>query len=177
MSDQDFDFSPPPPRRERKEFEPPPWEKDVFGKVVKKRAEVAPFKPEPDESATQASEPDTQPLIIPTAEPDTAAQLQQKQPVSPDDRHIASMLFELRAEDPPATSEFHKVGMVAGFVLVTVGVPLVIWAIVMISIASRRSGQGSTGGMIGLTVLMLGVGFAGTGAWFIFRSLRHQGVL
>ena len=175
MSDQDFDFSPPSPRRERKEFEPPPWEKDVFGEVAGKRAEAAPLKPESDEPTRQAPELVTQPPGIPITDP--ATQPQQKKPVSPDDTHIASMLFELRAEDPPATREFHKVGMVAGFVLVTVGVLLVIWAIVMISIASRRAEQGSTGAMIGLTVLMLGFGFAGAGAWFIFRSLRHQGVL
>jgi len=177
MSNQDFDFSPPPPRRERKEFEPPPWEKDRLGEVPKRPQDPAPFKPESDEAVEEALGPDAQPAGTPKAEPDMSAESAQKKSASADDTHIASMLFELRAEDPPAAREFHKVGLIAGFVLVAVGVLLVIWAIVMITIASRRAGQGSTGTMIGVTVLMLGFGFAGTGSWFVFKSLRQQGVL
>jgi len=87
------------------------------------------------------------------------------------------MLFELRAEDPPANRGFNKVGLIAGIVLLALGILLVIWAAVMIVVALQRGAQGRTGVMVGLTVLMFGAGFAGTGAWFVFKSLRQQGVL
>lgn len=177
MSDQDFDFSPPPPRRERKEFEPPPWEKDAFGERARLREDPIPFKSEADELLEDVTQPVPKPHHTPKAEPGTTAKPPHKTGTAPDDTHIASMLFELRAEDPPASREIHKVGIIAGLVLVTVGVLLVIWAIVMLTIAARRAGQGSTGAMIGLTVLMLGFGFIGTGSWFVFKSLRQQGVL
>ncbi len=177
MGDQDFDFSPPPPRRERKEFEPPPWEKDKFDELAKRASDSTsetvdserglheePEFVEPVLITKQvAQEPETQP------EPKTEVQL--------DEGRVTAMLFELRAEDPPANRGFSKVGLIAGIVLLALGILLVIWAAVMIAVALQRGAQGRTGVMVGLTVLMFGAGFTGTGAWFVFKSLRQQGVL
>lgn len=39
MSQDGFEFGPPPPRREPRQFEPPPWERDQFERHARERAE------------------------------------------------------------------------------------------------------------------------------------------
>ena len=39
MSDQGFDFGPAPPKREARQFEPPPWERDQFEQRKREEAE------------------------------------------------------------------------------------------------------------------------------------------
>ncbi len=39
MGDQDFNFRPPTERREPKQFEPPPWERDAFDEMARTKAE------------------------------------------------------------------------------------------------------------------------------------------
>lgn len=180
MSDQGFDFSPPPPRRERKEFEPPPWERDLFDRSVKERdpsvvvPAVMPSEPAPDREVEPASEPPA------TTEQGTeheeksegssaAAQLA--------DSQVAAMLFELKAEEGPASEVYVKATLLSGALLLFIGIVMVIWSFVMIAVALRQPGRGFTGVFIGLTVLLFGAGFAGTGAWFVFKTLRQQGVL
>jgi len=185
MSDQDFNFAPPPPRRERKEFEPPPWEQHLFERLTEERtnesAETVPV---------EAGEPDLA-LKVPEVVAVTAVAEEQETPgpSSPepeeddskkpllDEVRLAAMMFELRAEEVPATQVFARATLVAGAMLLLIGVVMVIWSFVMIAVALRRPEQGRSGVYVGMTVLVFGAGFAGTGAWFVFKTLRQQGVL
>ena len=178
VSEKDFNFAPPPPRRDRKEFEPPPWEKDQFDQLARERSKAA----------EQVVSPPVVPAVVPEPEPtgDGSASTEPKQAppevkVTPkgevDDRKVAAMLFELKAEDGPATAGMHKAALIAGAVLLVTGVVLVIWAIVMVVVALQHPEQGRTGVFVGLTVLLFGAGFVGAAAWFVFRTLRLQGVL
>jgi len=178
VSDQDFNFAPPPPRRERKDFEPPPWEKHLFEKLVKELEE----KQEPAEPAEMA-EPVPVPEIAPVVDElpevvvsavagDSEAELSRV-----DEVQLAAMMFELRAEEEPASRMYARATLVAGAILLLIGIVMVIWSFVMITVAVRRADQGRTGVYVGMTVLVFGAGFAGTGAWFVFKTLRQQGVL
>lgn len=177
MGDQDFDFSPPPPRRERKEFEPPPWEKDKFAELAKRVTDVTPPVVDSENGSHQAPAFVEPVVITKQAAPEPDTRSEPKPEVLLAEGRVTAMLFELRAEDPPADRGFNKIRLIAGVVLLALGILLVIWAAVMIVVALQRGAQGRTGLMVGLTVLMFGAAFAGTGAWFVFKSLRQQGVL
>ena len=166
MSDHDFNFAPPPPRRERKEFEPPPWEQHLFDQLAKEQ-ETGPVETETVGEAETAAEDDPSPG-------DDGAKAEKPQL---DEVQVAAMMFELRAEEVPAARMYARATLVAGALLLLVGIVMVIWSFVMIAVALRRPEQGRAGVYVGMMVLVFGAGFAGTGAWFVFKTLRQQGVL
>jgi len=180
VSDQDFNFAPPPPRRERKDFEPPPWEKHLFDKLAKEQEQ----KQEQTQEPADVAEPATAaPAAIMVDEPKAVVESttttgdELVEPPRLNEAHVAAMLFELRAEEVPATRMYARATLVAGAILLLIGIVMVIWSFVMISVALRRSDQGRSGVYVGMTVLVFGAGFTGTGAWFVFKTLRQQGVL
>ncbi len=185
MSDQDFNFAPPPPRRERKEFEPPPWEQHLFEQLTKQQEE------EPIEGDS-ADGTESTPMVEPAPVAEVLAEAEEPKAAEPpsesvegvkaekpplDEVRVAAMMFELRAEEVPATRMFTTATLVAGAILLLIGIVMVIWSFVMIAVALRRPEQGRSGVYVGMTVLVFGAGFAGTGAWFVFKTLRQQGVL
>ena len=86
-------------------------------------------------------------------------------------------MFELRAEEAPATQMYERVSLAAGVILLFIGLVILIWSVVMIAVALRQPEQGRSGVYVGMTVLVFGAGLVGTGAWFVFKTLRQQGVL
>lgn len=190
LSDQDFNFSPPPERREAKTFEPPPWERDQFDELQRRRAE----QPATDAGAEAASAapavaPQTvaQPAIrIPEVIPETAEQAEgtaaavaavaPAQSVKPevDERRVAELMFRLRAQEPPAFSDAWKYGMAAAFVSAVFGLMLVVWAIVVLVNMKRTGVTGAFGGAV---MMFFGAGLTGVGAWLAVRILRQRGVL
>jgi len=178
MNDDDLNFSPPARRRERKEFEPPPWEQDRFDELAKrqKQFDAAPEQEDEDEDAPGPLAPArTGQPAHEEQEGDVASLASEKRPL--DEKLVAAMLIELKADEPSVSRGFDRAGLVAGILLLAIGGLLIIWAVVMITVAIRRSQQTGTGVLIGTVVLVFGVGFAGTGAWFVFRFLRQRGVL
>ena len=178
MNDDDLDFSPPAPRRERKEFEPPPWEQDRFDELAKrqKQFDAAPKQEDEGEDVPGPLEPArTEQQVNEEQEGAVGGPVSEKRPL--DEKLVAAMLIELKADEPSVSRGFDRAGLVAGVLLLAIGGLLMIWAVVMITVAVRRSQQVGTGVLIGTVVLVFGVGFAGTGAWFVFRFLRQQGVL
>jgi hypothetical protein len=176
VSDQDFNFAPPPPRRERKDFEPPPWEKHLFEQLAREQEQA--------QEVAVADEPVSTPEVPTVVEephevakpaPSAGGELEEEPRIN--EVQLAAMMFELRAEEAPATQMYARTTLVAGAVLLLIGVVMVIWSFVMIVVALRRADQGRTGVFVGMTVLVFGAGFAGTGAWFVFKTLRQQGVL
>jgi len=185
LSDQDFNFTPPPPRRERKEFEPPPWEKHLFERLPKEQ-ETEPVETESAKGAKSTPTTETASIVeVPVfTEAQGVAEAQSQNDVGAqadtprlDEVRLAAMMFELQAEEVPAASMYARATLAAGMILLLVGIVMVIWSFVMISVALRRPGQGRAGVFVGMTVLVFGAGFAGTGAWFVFKTLRQQGVL
>jgi len=188
VSDQDFNFTPPPPRRERKEFEPPPWERHLFEQLAteqeQEQQQAAEQIREQEQAVTEELEPAPTPEITvgPTESaavdpPLIAGDDAADEGPRLDEVQLASMLFELRAEEVPATQVYARATLVAGTILLLIGIVMVIWSFVMIVVALQRPEQGRSGVYIGMTVLVFGAGFAGIGAWFVFKTLRQQGVL
>lgn len=176
MSDnQGFSFNL-PQRREKKEFEPPPWERNQHGEFVKQQQRSA----TPEDEADAADEQQTPSPVVELTEAEAADHGNRSplvaRPVLSESR-AAEMLYQLKAEEPPAGKEFSRIGAAAGVLMVGLGVMFIVWAVVMLVVASRRPGQGGAGAVFGLTVMALGICFAGGGAWFVFKSLRQQGVL
>ncbi len=180
MSDQDFNFAPPPPRRERKEFEPPPWERHLFERLAR---EQEPEQAQGQEVAERFVPTPTPEAVVAVKEPSTASASSAgddsgfDEGSRLDEVQLASMLFELRAEEVPATQMYARATLAAGAILLLIGIVMVIWSFVMIAVALRRPEQGRSGVYIGMAVFVFGAGFTGTGAWFVFKTLRQQGVL
>jgi membrane-bound ClpP family serine protease len=175
VSDRDFDFKPPPPRREARRFEPPPWERDQFEQrerelEAQRKAEQEAAEAEAEEQgvaqAATESEQDAhgmQPGV--SAEPGPKAEVDEKQ--------VELMMLGLRAEEPETLAGAWAVSVGAGAVVAAVGLALGVWGIV--ALLTRASGtSGAIGGMM---LLALGLCFLGIGGWLIFGVLRQRGVL
>jgi hypothetical protein len=184
VSDQDFNFNPPPRREVKRTFEPPPWEREQFEELARRKeaeriaAEAAagavsevPVVAEAPE-ITQQPAPKIGPV---TQDPagktklDTAGGID-----AAEDARAEALLIGLRNEDPPFGEELWKVAVAAGAVLASVGAILVVWGVFAIATVRRTGATGSLGGGI---LVVFGLGFVGVGGWMAFRTLRQQGVL
>ena len=176
MSDQDFNFNPPPRREAKKGFEPPPWEKDQFDELARrKEAEAA----EVTRAAADAELAEA--LVVAEVQ---AAEAEVHEPAPPkvgvpgqdpdDDSRIETMLLGLKNEEPQFGRQLWKVSLAAGAMLVAVGLVIAVWGFFAIAATGRTGALGSLGGGI---LVVFGLGFAGVGVWMAFRTLRQRGVL
>jgi hypothetical protein len=90
-----------------------------------------------------------------------------------DEKQVALMMIDLRAEEPPALEGAWAVNVTAGVVVAMVGVASAIWG----AAALARKGMPAAGTLGGLLLLGFGLGFLGLGSWLIFKALRQRGVL
>ena len=168
MGDQGFNFTQ-PPRRERKTFEPPPWERDQYEKIAQ-----APSTTEDQEPPLSEPEGEPRPAAEPAAEPAEGFRDSGEKHEALGDKQIAAMFVDLRAEEPPAMRDVWKVAMAAAAVVGVVGTVLVMWAITALTTAGRTGQVGLFGGIV---LLFFGAGFIGAGLWLAERTLRQRGVL
>lgn len=191
MGDHGFNFSQ-PPRRERKTFEPPPWERDQYEDLARKQGGEAPLETEVlhaqppitgDETAVNAcgraaeNEPlGGEPGVLKegTAAQQATTQGEGKKSNSLNERKVAAMLIDLQVEEPPALREVWKVAMVAAMVVGVIGAVLVMWGVAALVMAPKTGQIGLIGGLV---LLFFGAGFIGGGVWLAERTLRQRGVL
>lgn len=179
MPEDGFDFHA-PARREAKHFEPPPWEREAFEELERKRAEKAAV-----EAAAQPVQPATGEPGAPVGAqaagpaPTEAVDEAQRQPPAErangiDETRVAEMLAELSKEEPASYEGLWKAAIAAAIVLGAVGAVLVVWSMAAF-VGARRSGPvGVTGGAI---LLLFGAGFVAAAWWLTVRTLRQRGVL
>jgi len=185
VADDGFDFHK-PPRREAKQFEPPPWEKEAFEEFERKRAEQraaeqAEVTPGPDEGAeSETLSPgegvsEAKPPAAVVAHDDTAAS-SAVEPEAPqlDEAKVVEMLADLSAEDPQENRTLWKVAVASAIVLGAIGAVLIMWAMAAI-VGARRTG--AVGWASGLVLLTFGAGFVAGAWWLTVRTLRQRGVL
>jgi len=192
VSDQGFDFRPPSERREARQFEPPPWERDQFERHKREQAEreaaaeaaraqvlteqdatrvaqEAAESPEPTAGAGAGESSETGAIgsggEVRVSEAAPQAEIDEKQ--------VALMLLDLRAEEPPALEGAWVVNMAAGLIVALVGFASSIWG----GVALSRRGLPVAGTLGGFILLAFGLGFLGLGGWLIFKALRQRGVL
>jgi len=186
-----FDFRPPPPRREARRFEPPPWEREQFERLARERAEQEAAERElaaklaadgaarePESAETSADAPARavaaeQVADVPSAPASSAPPASAGPKPELDEKHVARLMLELRAEEPRLLTGAWMVGLGSGLVLALAGFVLAAWG--GFALSNSRLGQlGKLGGGI---LIVFGIGFVGTGGWLIFRALRQRGVL
>ena len=156
MDDQDFQFRVPAEKKEPRPFEPPPWEKDAFEELEKRRAESAADEVAEAPSAAIDEEP------APRAEHGRA-------PVA--EGEMLELLGMLAEEEPRANREYWRVGAAVGLFLVALGGVLIIWATAA-WVSSMRTGVVGTFGGTGLG--LFGVFFMSMGVWMMYRTLKQR---
>ena len=160
-------------RKNPSRFEPPPWEKEQFDELAKKKAA---------EEARIASEQQVQQAQAETkrkSEEDADRRLQEaaKRTAAKGDGgeeiiDMGQMMVLLQAEEPSSGKGLWKAGVISGTFLAFVGAIFMVWGIVAIRVTQ---GAGSTG-QLGAGILMFfGIGFIAIAAWTIQRSLRQRG--
>lgn len=159
MNVQGFDFEGPREKREARSFEPPPWEREAFDELDRRRA----------------SEREAQELLrtADRATRSTQADSVQQEQQAPDEQEIDWMLASLKAEEPKAR-DLSSVGVAVGVVIALLGVGLVATA------ATQLRGLGGAkgfGGQFAGGLAVFGLFFMGIGGWLVFRTLRQRGVL
>jgi len=181
VSDQDFNFNPPPRREAKKAFEPPPWEREQFEELARRREDehVVEGPTVEGEETFAAAEPvgEMPPAVIevgPSAKGPGLTPQPVEGPSPEEDPRIEAMMIGLRNEEPAFGSEIWKAGIASGVVLASVGAVLIVWGVFAIAAASRAGLIGLLGGVV---LLVFGFGFAGVGGWMAFRILRQRGVL
>jgi hypothetical protein len=208
-----FDFRPPPPRREKRQFEPPPWEKEQFEELARQRAEQERAEREraEQERAEQAEAAEREragsdaqaaaeaaheiaavelggeagevaaeaaaPAGVSagersaTAEPAVDAAAEPKPQV--DEKRVAMMMLELKAEEPDALEGVWLINIAAGIAVTLIGLAIAVWGL----FAFGNRSLGTIGVLGGFVMLMFGVGFIAAGAWLVYRAMRQRGVL
>ena len=190
VGDHGFNFSQ-PPRRERKTFEPPPWEHEQYDELARKAGQTEP--PSAEDQAAEGAREESSKTRIPShvatsdasegaadAARDTAAggmvAVHETGTTSKtlDDKKVAAMLIDLQVEEPPAMREVWKVAMVAATLVGVIGAVLVMWGVAALVTAKRTGQIGLFGGVV---LLLFGAGFIGAALWLAERTLRQRGVL
>lgn len=182
---------PPSQRKEPKRFEPPPWEREAFDEIQRRRAEqdadveiaeavaglgkeeaqgeAEAVKDEPGGQAAQAGEvgervePHATPLARPVRE---APQL--------DEQQVTAMLLELAVTEKQSHKRFERLNLVLMALTAAIGAVLVVWGGAALS---RAKQMGQVGVLGGLGLMFFGALFFGVAVWMAVRQLRQQGVL
>ena len=151
-------------------FEPPPWEREAFEALARKRAEeqAALEALAAAERAASGSEATTAEALAgdaPAAEP--------AQPAAPavDDRQVQVMLMELGREETTPTRSVQLIARIAAVITGLIGAGMLAAGI----FALQKAG-GSTVGVMGSGALsVFGMCFFGMAAWVWVRSNRVRG--
>lgn len=199
MSDKGFDFQPPPPRRQPRQFEPPPWEKDQFEQLARERAEQERLE---QEAALAAQAETERAAAEQSAQNEALGSAEQAAGVAPaggddgapadeavavgaegqstaepravlDERQVELLMLGLREEEPEPLAGMWLVGLAAGAVVVLVGLAISVWG----TAAMFNSKLGSTGKFGGTVLVVFGLAFVGVGGWLVYGALRQRGVL
>jgi len=175
---------PPGQRRDKPSFEPPPWERDQFDDLARRRQESEPSEPAAEEGldvsevAGTSGEPAEAEAVspLPDADAEQPDGLVETADVKPelDPKQVEMLMMGLRAEEPRADEAYWKVSVIAGAFSALIGLMVVTWGLV--ALAAPKGNAAGTGLMV---VMLLGVGiaFIAVGVWIVFKSLRQQGVL
>jgi len=176
VSDQDFNFNPPPPRREAKKvFEPPPWEKEQFEELARRKEaeriaaealaaaaaqQQIPAQPVQPAASQEAYPQEAQPVApqqaasaAPVAQPPMVERAQGagEGEAAKEDPRIEAMMLGLRNEEPSFGEDVWKISVGAGAVLAAIGAVFVVWGIVALA-ATRGAGFAASFGGVVLTV-------------------------
>lgn len=160
-------------RRVPRTFEPPPWERDQFEELARRKAEEAAQRAA-EAAVVQESVPPATQESMPAAQAGTgdaaaASAADEKERPVIDQAKIDAMVLELAGQDRPVVHEIKRFGRYAAWVLTSVGVVILGLGVVL---AVRGGTQGLAGAGMVVTVGVFVIGFA---VWLGFRAGRGQG--
>ncbi len=174
-----------PQRREAKGFDPPPWERDAFEELSRKKAAdraeadldaalagLASPEPEPGEPAEGVHDE----AGLPTPAEATPAQPGGADGggSAVDEARTAAMLSRLAEEEPDARAH-GAIGLVVAGFLAVLGLMMLGWGIIG---AVRTAGVSEAGpvGLIGGVILGgFGIGLVAAAAWLAAKALKQRG--
>lgn len=170
-------------RRERKRFEPPPWEQWSEGASESavpepKRPESGPEAPDDDPeldaalAGIGADDPSRDGRAMrteagkPAGERPTKAEL--------DEAKVTAMLAQLAVEEPSATKGAEALTIGAGLFTVLLGFVMVVWGTAGMRRVAAAGGSG--GGYLGAGIILgFALLFMAMGVWLLVRSLKQRG--
>lgn len=193
MSDQDFDFHRPAERREAKQFEPPPWERDAFEELQRRRSQEENVSTNAPEEAveqnpqaergtgTSGGDPTTGEAPV-AKEPIGGHQVEPPAPVKTgaqakhqvDERVVIELMAGLKAEEPSVQPAVQWISLFSALVIAAIGTVMILWGMAAL-IGSRASGP--TGAFGGTVLLFFGAAAIAGAVWLTVRTLRQRGVL
>jgi len=163
-------------RRDRKPFEPPPWERPAELRHRQEPEQQPPERERQDEEerarCDNAAPAGSQPLRPGAREIESG----EAQPKAELDRaRLEEMLAQLRAEEPPVTSrQAWAVGIGAAAVSMLIGLVMFVWGVA--ATRTVMEGSRSVGGLFGAgVVLLFALLFLSAGGWLLWRSLKQRG--
>ena len=175
-----------PGRRDPSQFEPPPWEKEQYDELTKRREEQAAKAAAEAEAAkeaaaaaeAQAAPAETASPGVGPGKPDAGSQgsVPGSKPEDAvdgvDPAVMKEMMERLKIEEPEAKS-FWRVRLVVAAFIGVGGAILMIWGMV----AFRASSSNQTGVLAAVILLLFGFGFIALAAWTAYRGLQQRGVI
>jgi|GEM_PF-1148806 len=166
-------------RNTPKPFEPPPWEKDQFEDLARKR--VVKQDDMAIEQALQSLENTVAPekAVVP-AKHEERAQSPTGESVErgPKEKELPPqtemLLSQLKQQEPRTNDSLWKIGLVFALIVGIIGLVLTVWGVTGI-IAGRENG--ATAFVGGSIMIFFGLLFVSMAAWLSVRTMRQQGVL
>jgi hypothetical protein len=163
------------PKREARQFEPPPWERDQFEALQQRREQdapaAAPEQPAGEEQPSPEAASESEELVIvPGPELAPRLKVEKAKPAAVPDAEVDAMLAALQAQEPAVDEHLKPVTVFASAIAMLLGVSMFAWGL----FAMMRS-QKTMVTMIGaLIVLGMGVVFGATGFWAGWRATNKQ---
>jgi hypothetical protein len=161
-------------RRQHRQFEPPPWEREKFEALAQQReAEQRAIA-----AAIEAATPErpAEEAARPASEPASAAALAGAREAGPepvpkiDERKVNAMLIELSGQEGSARAPISKAGRVIGILFGAVGSGVTVFGA---ALAGRST---AADGRVGSAVIaFLGVFMTGAAIWMWVRAGNEQG--
>jgi hypothetical protein len=150
-------------RRNRPQFEPPPWELERFEELARKR-EAA------EKAATPAPEEASGELLVEPEPASPTSPARAKAAPTLDERKVKAMLVQLSGEEGPATRTVAQAGKVTAMILVAIGVGMMVFGAVLASRSAAVEGRIGAG-----VIAILGAFVAGFAGWMWVRANNEQG--
>ena len=164
-------------RREKKPFEPPPWERDAFEKIADRRGQTDALSEVPDEEPAVKPPPKTDAAgesVGPKPEKTADGPMcggDDGEPALPDGFDL--MMEGLRGAEAEAGETLDRAGAWVAMAVAVFGVVMFVWGMV----GMFRGGGKLTAIAMGIALMGVGGLFAGAGVWSATKNLKRQGVL
>ncbi len=155
-------------RREKPKFEPPPWEREAFDELARRRAE------QDAADIRRAAKAQEEGPGVATPSADSRTEGQRDSGAAPKagalgETNVDAMLQELRAEET-TPSVAGGMARLAGAMTAVIGAAMTV--VGLLSLVRTRGGFSLLGS---LTVTVFGLGFLGLGAWVWMSSKSAKG--